>query len=456
MGNNNNNDAARLRAGPADMMSTSYDNNNKSVAIPGTVGVFEQITEVDPSKLLHLNQTEQNAAIPGTVGIHDYSAEVDQSKLTHQDQTDKNAAIPGTVGIHDFSAELDPSKLIHQDQTDQSAAIPGTVGVFAQTTEVDPSKLAFHDQTNKNAAIPGTVGIHDHSAEVEHSKPVHQDQTDKNAAIPGTVGVFAQTSEVGISKNENNSSNDLGVLRLRGENLPRSLTQAQCQSYHKEGYLILPDAITSSEADNLLSTAHSIMKRVSEGGEGIIRHEITGNGANTPSPVGRIIATFEPDDKTASSPFHRRISRLGCGMHKVGGFSTLVHSPRVRHILRSLGYSDPRITQSQVIAKLAGIGGEIVPHQDGCVSFSDPPSAITFWYALEDANVENGCLCVAPESHMTEPLRQRLAKDKGNGQPKFEDLAVPVWAKGAEAVGEGRGMEREYEYRALEVKKGTL
>lgn len=57
---------------------------------------------------------------------------------------------------------------------------------------------------------------------------------------------------------------------------------------------------------------------------------------------------------------------------------------------------------------------------------------------------------------MTEPLRQRLAKDKGNGQPKFEDLAVPVWAKGAEAVGEGRGMEREYEYRALEVKKGTL
>ncbi|KAL8874391.1 MAG: hypothetical protein Q9198_006895 [Flavoplaca austrocitrina] len=37
------------------------------------------------------------------------------------------------------------------------------------------------------------------------------------------------------------------------------------------------------------------MKRVSEGGEGITRHEIIGDGANAPSPVGRIIATFEPE-----------------------------------------------------------------------------------------------------------------------------------------------------------------
>ncbi|KAL8873201.1 MAG: hypothetical protein Q9198_007065 [Flavoplaca austrocitrina] len=135
-------------------------------------------------------------------------------------------------------------------------------------------------------------------------------------------------------------------------------------------------------------------------------------------------------------------------------FDTLTHSAFNRAIVRSLGYKDPRITQAQLIAKLAGIGGEVVPHQDGCVSFTDPPSAITFWYALEDATVENGCLCVAEGSHLTEPLRQRLVQDK-NGQPKFEDLERPLWAQEAGDFRDA-GVRKDYEYKPLEVKKGTL
>ncbi|KAL8965907.1 MAG: hypothetical protein Q9183_003622, partial [Haloplaca sp. 2 TL-2023] len=135
-------------------------------------------------------------------------------------------------------------------------------------------------------------------------------------------------------------------------------------------------------------------------------------------------------------------------------FKAFTQSAFHRAIVRSLGYKDPRITQSQLIAKLAGIGGEVVPHQDGCVSFTDPPSAITFWYALEDTTIENGCLCVAPGSHLTEPLRQKLVKDK-KGQPTFVDLRSPVWAK--EAVDKSDAAAgKDHEYKPLEVKKGTL
>ena len=166
------------------------------------------------------------------------------------------------------------------------------------------------------------------------------------------------------------------------------------------------------------------------------------------------------DDKSTSSPFTRRISRLGCGVHKMQPFDTLTHSDFHRSIVRSLGYADPRITQSQLIAKLAGIGGEIVPHQDGCVSFTDPPSAITFWYALEDTTLGNGCLEVAVGSHVKEPLRQRLVKD-GNGQPRFEDLERAVWAREAGHVEQEewertKEKGRVYEYKPLEVQKGTL
>ncbi|KAI4173151.1 MAG: hypothetical protein LQ343_003078 [Gyalolechia ehrenbergii] len=241
-----------------------------------------------------------------------------------------------------------------------------------------------------------------------------------------------------------------------------------------DGYLVIPDAISSDNANGLLNEAHNLMKRVSEGGEGIIRHDISGDGENVPSPIGRILATFEPGgsnpvlrvpclkkinglslgDKSASNPFERRIARLGCGVHKMRPFLTLTHSAFHRSIVRSLGYDDARITQSQLIAKLAGIGGEIVPHQDGCVSFTDPPSALTFWYALEDTTLDNGCLCVAPGSHLTEPIRQRLIKQE-NGRPKFENLLTPLWAKDVEGPHVALP-QKEYEYRALEVKKGTL
>lgn len=132
----------------------------------------------------------------------------------------------------------------------------------------------------------------------------------------------------------------------------------------------------------------------------------------------------------------------------------MTHSASHRSITESLGYRDPRITQSQLIAKLAGIGGEVVPHQDGCVSFTNPPSALTFWYALEDTTLENGCLCVAPGSHLTTPLKQRLISSD-DGTPKYENLPTPVWAKEAPRSGVD-AKQLSYEYHALKVRKGTL
>lgn len=145
---------------------------------------------------------------------------------------------------------------------------------------------------------------------------------------------------------------------------------------------------------------------------------------------------------------------MGCSVHKIPTFHTLTHSALHRSSAASLGYGDARITQSQFIAKFANIGGEIVPHQDGCVIFTDPPSELTFWYALEDTTLENRCLCVAPGSHLTTPLKQRLIMGD-NGMLRFEDLPSPSWAEGA-LRSEGDLEQASYKYQALEVTKGTL
>lgn len=68
-------------------------------------------------------------------------------------------------------------------------------------------------------------------------------------------------------------------------------------------------------------------------------------------------------------------------------------------VARSLGFADPRCLQSMVICKQPEIGGAVPPHQDSVFLYTDPPSAVGFWYALEDATLENGCLSFLPGSH---------------------------------------------------------
>jgi phytanoyl-CoA hydroxylase len=64
-----------------------------------------------------------------------------------------------------------------------------------------------------------------------------------------------------------------------------------------------------------------------------------------------------------------------------------------------LGLAQPQLWQSMYIFKQPGIGGEVGWHQDATFFHTDPISATTFWFALEDATLENGCLWVEPGGH---------------------------------------------------------
>ena len=72
-------------------------------------------------------------------------------------------------------------------------------------------------------------------------------------------------------------------------------------------------------------------------------------------------------------------------------------------------------------------------------SHTDPLSVTGFWFALEDATIENGCLFAIPGGHK-DPLRQRFVRR--NGVPGFETLNELPFDEGAK--------------QPLEVPKGTL
>ena len=86
------------------------------------------------------------------------------------------------------------------------------------------------------------------------------------------------------------------------------------------------------------------------------------------------------------------------------------------------------------IFKQPNIGGEVVCHQDSTFLYTEPDSVIGFWFALEDANIDNGCLWVASGGHKGS-LRKLFTKE--NNQMKmitldhtpFEETTTPVEVK---------------------------
>ena len=56
-------------------------------------------------------------------------------------------------------------------------------------------------------------------------------------------------------------------------------------------------------------------------------------------------------------------------------------------------------------------------HNDSTFLYTDPPSAIGFWFALEDCTLENGCLSFLPGSHRWPKDQQPPKAERPNVRP---------------------------------------
>lgn len=111
-----------------------------------------------------------------------------------------------------------------------------------------------------------------------------------------------------------------------------------------------------------------------------------------------------------------------------------------------------------VICKQPEIGGAVPPHQDSTFLYTDPPSAVGWWYALEDATEQNGCLSFAAGSHRRAPISRRFVRtgknnSEGTGFIENEGARFPAGLQNGDAEGE---KEKEEVYTMGEVKAGTL
>lgn len=148
---------------------------------------------------------------------------------------------------------------------------------------------------------------------------------------------------------------------------------------------------------------------------------------------------FDESGKLKGDLFHS-LNKIGHALHDLDPlFNNFSRSPQMKKLAQELNMEDWLIIQSMLILKHARIGGVVDIHQDSTFLFTEPDSCIGFWFALEDATKENGCLWAKPGAHRL-PLRSKFRR-KGTGGTEMIILNDQPYSM--------EGME------ALEVKKGT-
>jgi phytanoyl-CoA hydroxylase len=131
------------------------------------------------------------------------------------------------------------------------------------------------------------------------------------------------------------------------------------------------------------------------------------------------------------------INKMGHAMHDLDPvFDAFSRTADIANVVRCLGYDDPVLLQSMYIFKPPRIGGEVYCHQDSTFLYTDPESCIGFWFALEDATTENGCMHFIPGGHKG-PLKE-LHYRGDDGEMKFKTLDDTPWPEGATVPAEAK------------------
>jgi len=131
------------------------------------------------------------------------------------------------------------------------------------------------------------------------------------------------------------------------------------------------------------------------------------------------------------------LNKMGHAMHDLDAvFDEFSRTPKLAATVDSLGYEEPVILQSMYIFKPPRIGGEVYCHQDSTFLYTEPESCTGFWFALEDATIDNGCMHFIPGAHKG-PLKE-LHYRNAEGKMAFRTLDDTPWPDDATVPAEAK------------------
>jgi len=261
------------------------------------------------------------------------------------------------------------------------------------------------------------------------------------------------------------------------------LTPEQVAAFDRDGYLIIPDALDQQALASLLEETHSMLDNFSLDDHPMTKFSTgeksdhvgddyflsSGDKIRFFFEEGRVLYILTDLVLTISidafdsmgnltKPKAKAINKIGHYLHVLSPPFAALLSPSSTHspsaIARSLSFKQPACLQSMIICKQPEIGGAVPPHQDSVFLYTNPPSAVGFWYALEDATQENGCLSFLKGSHKWAPVEKRFVRRKDGNGTEFIDNEQMVFPEGKDYNARKEGQDGEYTMG--EVKAGSL
>ena len=230
---------------------------------------------------------------------------------------------------------------------------------------------------------------------------------------------------------------------------PTMLTAAQTEAWQRDGFLLLPGFKTRAEVAAVCARARALVDAFEPAADSGVfstrncsRQSSQIRDAALLASAEAVHCFFEEEAFDAQGrlcvPKAQAINKIGHALHdRDPEFDRFSHGPALAGLAAALGLARPQVWQSQVIFKQPRIGGEVGWHQDASFFVTTPQTVTTFWFALEDATLDNGCLWVEPGGHRG-PLREQYVGEDGRLSMRALDatpwparehaLALPVAA----------------------------
>ena len=173
------------------------------------------------------------------------------------------------------------------------------------------------------------------------------------------------------------------------------MTPTQLEAFHDDGFVLVPDVFTAEECGEIAEHIEAAAFELAL-------------GDTTEGPLSyRPMMHLTSEDLTA-----------------------VATDPRWADVvLPLLGEGDVRLYWEQAVAKPPQARTELPWHQDNGYTPLIPEAYLTCWLALDDADVENGCLWVIPGSHRSGTVRHRNGEGPfrvGHAGPATDGVPVPV------------------------------
>jgi len=201
-----------------------------------------------------------------------------------------------------------------------------------------------------------------------------------------------------------------------------------------DGYAVIEDFLTLQEVEELKKESENLIKSMPEQSKRTVF-------STTESEKQQNLDTYfvESGDKIsyffeagALDPEGKLMVDLSISLNKIGHalhelnpvFRKISLSERVKECAFQLGFQDPAVVQGMYIFKNPGIGSEVCPHQDSTFLYTEPMTMVGFWFALEDATLENGCLWFAKGSHKS-GVHRRYIRNPNKNSPELLMYTAP-------------------------------